>query len=163
MKSAWIQPRARIVNEKNNPINQSVQVLLDTGKGWLLQKRGNKDGIFWPGRYSLWGGSFELDDESDSLTAALRELYEETKLTGTDVEMIKMDVVDYGSKVYIHEAAALTKIHYYYAKLITDVTVHAYEGDGVGIFDYGTNFENNHKFTPYVADAINMIKRFKNG
>lgn len=149
------------MKEKNSELQQSVQVLLDTSKGWLLQKRSNKDGIFWPGRHGLWGGSFEPEDEGSPLKAAHRELFEETSLTESDVKMIKMDVVDYDKKVFINEEAAPIKVHYYYASLLTDVAVHALEGDGANKFSYDTKFENGESFTPYVADAVDIVKRFK--
>lgn len=151
------------MSAKNNQNTyEAVQVLIDTGEGWLLDHRQNKTGIFWPNCYGLWGGSFEAEDEHNSLKAALRELYEEAQLTSDDLEIKKLRVVDYENKVFIDSPSAPTKVHFYYAKLKEKRFVHSYEGDISKIFPYGTKFENEANFTPYVADAVHLAERIKN-
>ncbi|MCA9342560.1 NUDIX domain-containing protein [Candidatus Saccharibacteria bacterium] len=151
------------MKERNNQnVNKAVQVLIDNGKGWVLEHRQDKDGIFWPNRYGLWGGSFEDADENKPINAALREIFEESRLTEDDLEYKKMNVVEYKMKEFIHGPSAPTEVHYYYAKLKKDVAIHAYEGDVIKVFAYDVQFENNHEFTPYVADAVHMAEKIKN-
>jgi len=135
----------------------SVLILLDSGKGWLLQKRSNKDNVHNPNTLGLWGGLVDIRDESSPRQTALRELKEETGLGPEDVELIKMDVQE---ATVFHKGEDITiDVHYFYAEIIKDVAIHGFEGDGVELLEYNANLDEIDHLSPFVKEAIYIHQR----
>ena len=68
---------------KLKPGNAAAAVIvLDNGR-YLLQLRDDKEGIFFPGHWGLFGGGVEAGEES--VVALRRELQEELGLVATDL------------------------------------------------------------------------------
>lgn len=111
------------------PVRRGVGIIIDLGDKWLLQKRDNKDGILWPGKISMWGGTMEPEDEGNYDKTAQRELQEETGLSPNDVEM-----VCYGSIEFEHSLVTGEPVwqdsRLYVARPKQDVSIHINEGIG---------------------------------
>jgi len=62
------------------PEHHAVNILLmNPAHKSILQERDDKEGIYSPGEYSMWGGGVEPGESA--LEAGMRELFEETGLT----------------------------------------------------------------------------------
>ena len=149
------------MNSDNLKIRRGVGIIIDLGDKWLLQKRDNKDGILWPGKISMWGGTMEPEDEGNYDRTAARELLEETGLTPGNAEL-----TCYGSLEFEHFTVSgepvwqASKI--YVVKPKPDIGIHINEGVGSAEIPANPDLSvlNTEDYATGVVEAIAKLKEY---
>lgn len=143
-----------------HPIRQAALIVIDTGTAWLLQKRENKDGIWWPGKIGCWGGAVEPEDASP-IEGAYREIAEELNLSKKDIILTPVRTVT-EPFVSIDGTVAPREYHYYVGKLLNDHFLHIYEGEAVVEIPYNFNLSSAMtSFSPNVVTVLEQLRELK--
>jgi 8-oxo-dGTP pyrophosphatase MutT (NUDIX family) len=132
--------------------------VIDTGKEWVLQRRENKDGIWWPGKIGCWGGHVESYDESAD-TALLRELFEELELAPSEM---RVNILDTLTEDFTEKNGSISRLKYhYYEVVLKDPArfLHVYEGEGLVRIPYDADFSDTaYSFAPNAMHPLRVLQ-----
>lgn len=144
------------------PVVKAASIIIDDGKSWIFQVRNNIDGILWPGKVALWGGSMEPEDEGSFLKNAQRELKEETGLTEEDVELTPLFHLDH-DQLKMNGKLVRLESEVFVARMKQPTFFHVYEGTGSMAILKSNRFEqiNTNDFAPGVIEALERLTAYE--
>lgn len=132
--------------------------VIDTGSDWILQKRENKDGIWWPGKIGCWGGHIESHDESPE-AALHRELFEELELAPEEFRSSALGIF---TEDFTESTGEISRLTYHYYEILLrspDRFLHVYEGAGFVHIPYDTEFSDSHySFAPNALYPLRILQ-----
>ena len=131
-------------------------IIYHKGK-YMLQKRDNKKGIFYPGIYGLFGGRSRISEKPKR--SIKRELKEELNLEFNRIEDVL--VLNIQSKDFNPKKSAIFKIYYFECKLPTDYKKNILLNEGRKYDFYNIKKINGLKIVPWDYAVLNYHFLYK--